>query len=174
MTETTQVWVCTNCQTRYEPGPGAVCPTCRRPDHYGQGVQPNMPKITRHEGATNKDAEAAGTAGPAASGTTLAGGSERSSDGSSSSTSSGATPKTQPQNEPNPPAPAPGVESPSTSETGSATAPAATTSGPETPKAYAAKSEWVEFVKVNGWPTEELGDPNDRTKAELIDWWTSP
>jgi hypothetical protein len=169
MTETTTVWVCTNCQTSYEPGPARVCPACRRPDHYGQGVQPNMPKITVHGGPSNAAAdsgaaEVAGSAAPEPQEETWA--------GNSSSTSSGSSANTPEPTESKSPEPAPSTGSLSGQDqmANSSASPTAG-SGPETPKTYAAKAEWVEFVTANGWDVHEFGDPADCTKADLIDWW---
>lgn len=94
-------------------------------------------------------------------------------DGNSSPTSTGAPQTSTPSSEPSPQPPAPTTVSPSSPDPEvSSTAGSTGGSGPETPKTYAAKGEWVEFVRANAWPAE-LGDPNDYTKADLIDWWQS-
>jgi hypothetical protein len=93
-------------------------------------------------------------------------------DGSSSPTSTEPPQTSTPSSGSSPQPPAPTTGSPSNPDPeGSSTAVSTGGSGLETPKAYAAKPEWVQFVTANGWPADELGDPAERTKTELIAWW---
>lgn len=94
-------------------------------------------------------------------------------DGNSSPTSTEVPQTSTPSSGPSPQPPAPETVSPSNPDPeASSTAGSTAGSGPETPKSYAAKPEWVAFVTANGWP-EDLGDPNDYTKADLIEWWNT-
>jgi hypothetical protein len=160
------IWVCNNCGTSYEPGPAQVCPVCRRPDHYGQGIKPNMPKITVHGGPSYEEGrEPAGAVpvpepaedkltgdgtgealppvsedeyDPDAAALELEG-SEQPSDGTSSSTSSPSSERTPEQNVSSHPAPAPTTESPSAQgPTESSTASPTAGSGPGTSETFEA------------------------------------